>query len=377
MKQRFRKYKKLVKGTPTAVLLSAAIHGLILLLAGGLVVFTIIGKQEQKFVPKKISRPKMQLKKLRVKVKETAKPRKTTQRIATSRKSVDMPPIQLPPMSDMGANLHNISGFDMMTDLSKMTLFGGGRSLGNDLEGTFYHLLKDKQGNPAEGMTPAIGSAPMKFQKALDAFLTQNWDPHVFDPYYRAPTKLYATHIMVPPCASSLGPAMFGVNDEKVHAALWLIHYKGKIAYPTGGKFRFWGMGDNFFFIRINGTVVLDASFADPQYMYPNFKWKSTAEEHRRYYIGHSKFRVGDWFTLEPGTPVEMEVLMGEGGGGRFCAMLNVQEFGVDYPKNQNGAPILPIFKTMEPPEHIVAEIKHKLIKDEAALEGGPVFSVY
>jgi len=378
MKRILKKTKGLVRGTPTAVLISAVIHGGLLLLATGFIVFTIIEKQEAKFVPQKIDRPKMKLKKLRVKVKEQAKPRKTTQRIASTRKSSDLPDIQLPEMTGMGGGLEGaVGGFDMMADFSKMTLFGGGKSMGNDLEGTFYHFLKDRQGGPVEGMTPVIGSAPRKFTEALDQFLTENWSPRVFDPYYRAPTKLYASHFMVPPCASSLGPAMFGVDDENVHAALWLIHYKGKIAHPTGGMFRFWGYGDNFLFVRINGQVVLDGCFADPQWMYPNFKWKSSSEEHRKYQFGHTRSRVGDWFTLEPGVPVEMELLMGEGGGGRFAAMVVIQEFGVDYPENRDGAPILPMFKTMQPPEHIIDEIKHKLIPGEVALTEGPVFSVY
>ena len=378
MKKLVNKTKGLVRGTSTAVLLSVAIHAVLFFGAGVWVVFTIIDHDVDPFVAKKIDRPKMQLKKLRVKVKEPAKPRKTTQRIASARKSADLPDIQLPEMAGMGAGLEGaIGGFDMMADMSTMTIFGGGKSMGNDLEGTFYHFLKDRQGNPSENMTPSIGSAPRRFTEVLDQFLTQGWSPRVFDPYYRAPTKLYATHFMVPPCASALGPAMFGVDDDRVHAALWMIHYKGKIAHPTGGKFRFWGYGDNFLFVRVNGEFVLDGSFADPQWMYPNFKWRSSSEDHRQYQFGHTRSRVGDWFTLEPGVPVEMELLMGEGGGGLFAAMLAVQELGVDYLINRDGAPILPIFKTTELPVHILDEIKYKLIPGEVALEGGPVFSVY
>jgi len=35
------------------------------------------------------------------------------------------------------------------------------------------------------------------------------------------------------------------------------------------------------------------------------------------------------------------------------------------------------MFKTMQPPEYIIDEIKHKLIPGEVALTEGPVFSVY
>jgi len=80
--------------------------------------------------------------------------------------------------------------------------------------------------------------------------------------YKRAPHKLYATQLMVPPCSSSTAPAKFGV-DEATEAAMWAIHYKGKIAHKTGGKYRFVGFGDDVFYIRLNGKIVLNASHRD------------------------------------------------------------------------------------------------------------------
>ncbi|NNJ71427.1 MAG: hypothetical protein HKP10_09115, partial [Kiritimatiellales bacterium] len=81
MKRESRKRKGLVKGAPTAVILTAAIHLALLAVAGGLVVFTAIKKAEKKFVPPPpVDRPKMDLKKPRVKTKKASKPR-ATQRI--------------------------------------------------------------------------------------------------------------------------------------------------------------------------------------------------------------------------------------------------------------------------------------------------------
>ena len=52
------------KGMPSAVILSILIHVGLFLLAGMLVVFTVVKKEEQKFEPPKaIDRPRMKLKK--------------------------------------------------------------------------------------------------------------------------------------------------------------------------------------------------------------------------------------------------------------------------------------------------------------------------
>ncbi|MEN8254875.1 MAG: hypothetical protein ABFR33_05335, partial [Verrucomicrobiota bacterium] len=63
MKRLFQKKQKLVKGMPSAVLLSIAIHAALFFLAGALVVFTVVKKKEIEFEPPKaVERPKMKLK---------------------------------------------------------------------------------------------------------------------------------------------------------------------------------------------------------------------------------------------------------------------------------------------------------------------------
>jgi len=378
MKQLIEKTKGLVRGTSTAVLISALIHGGLLLLATGFVVFTIIEKQDAKFVPQKIDRPKMKLKKLRVTVKEQAKPRKTTTRIASNRKSADLPDIQLPEMTGMGAGLEGaIGGFDMMADLSGMTIMGAGQSVGNDFEGTFYDLKFLRDGSLAPGISTAVGGIdPPKFNEALERFFSSGWDPASLDRFYRSPRKLYATQMFIPSTQSRMAPPMFGVGDD-VEPALWLVHYKGKIAHKTGGTFRFSGFGDDILVIRLNGEIVLNASHSGRTWFRDMIKWKSTAKDNLTRIIGGGASRIGDWFTLQPGVPVEMEILISEVPGGEFQMSLLVEEEGVDYPENYRGDPILPIFKTMPTPPHLIDEITYLMPVGEADLENGPIFSVY
>jgi len=378
MKKIFKKKKGLVKGTPVAVLVSFGIHGLLLFAALTFVVFQVVKKQEVAFVPvDKIDRPKMKLKKLRVKVKQNSKPKQSAERIV-SKTTRAMPDIQLPEMSGVGGGLgESIGGFEMMGDISKMTLMGGGKSVGNDLVGTYYYFHQKRNGTTYPGMSGPEGAADPQGQAedVIREFFEKGWDASVFNPYWRAPLKLYATQVFIPPVPSSLAPEKFG-DTRRLEASLWVVHYVGQIARPTGGRFRFWGFADDLLFVRINGKVVLDGSWVS--HREPNLAdWRPDAYEDMKYQVGHGHYRVGDWFEMEEGVPLDMEVLIGELPGGEFCSMVCVEEEGVEYPEREIGGPLLPIFKTALPPEHLIDEMSYLLPEGQVDFTGGPIFSVY
>ena len=179
MKRLIRKSQKIVKGMPSAVVLSIVIHAALFLLAGMLVVFTVVKKEEKKFVPPKaVERPKMKLRKPKVKVKKTSKPKPTT-RIVTKMSRADMPDIQLPEMSGMGDSLAGgIGGFDMMPDLGETMLFGAGQTIGNDFVGTFYDFKHDHSGRP-------IPMSPEQYAAELTQFVRRGWKTSHLAKYYR------------------------------------------------------------------------------------------------------------------------------------------------------------------------------------------------
>jgi hypothetical protein len=354
------------------------IHAGLFFVAGTLVVFTVIKKQEKKFVPPPpIERPKMDLKKPKVKVKKTVKPR-AAQRISAS--SVQsMPDIALPDVSRAGSGLSGgVGGFEMMPDPSEMSMFGGTRSLaiGNDFEGTFYSFELDRRGRFAPISVPGANAIVKKF-------IDSGWNTRVFAPYYRSPQKLYTTCLMIPPVVSEIGPEQFGVNlGEGVSPAFWMIHYKGKIARPEGGRFRLWGGGDNYLIVRVNKKIVLQADYRQLKHGAVAFgnqlaNWASTDERTGEYRFGMGWVTIGDWFELEPGEPVEMEVLFGDWWGGLFEAMVNVEEEGVDYDENREGMPILPAFKTAEIPESLKEQMEFLLIEGETDLESELMFNIH
>ena len=373
MKRLIRKSKGLIKGTPSAVLISAAIHGILLFVAGGLVVFNVIQKMEKKFVaPPPVERPKMELIKPKVKVKKTVKPG-ASQRIV-SKTVARMPEMQLPALEGMGKGLGTeIGGFDLMPDISQLGMLGGTKSMavGNDFEGTFYSLQYDRSGKK-------IPMSEDTLYSVLREFMDADWNPIVFAPYFRGPQKLYTTQFMVPPLSSENCPGYFGVDlsQRKMLPAFWVAHYKGKIARKEGGRYRFWGSGDNFFVVRVNKEVVWNANFlASVQDDLGD--WDPENDETGRYHMGHGYAHAGHWFELEPGVPVEMEVFFGEEAGGWTKAMLSVEDATVDYPKNREGMPVLPIFKTADLPTPLREQIEYLLIRGEVELNDPLKFNVY
>jgi hypothetical protein len=283
-----------------------------------------------------------------------------------------MPDMQLPAIEGMGEGLGGgVSGFELMPDSSKMTLFGGARSLasGNDFEGTLYSLRYSRS-------MQVVNDTKDQIYSILRRFLDLGWNPRVFTPYFRSPRKLYATQFLVPAVISSEGPRQFGIErDADFDPILWFVHYKGKIASKAGGRFRFWGLGD-FLFARINGKLVFVGSgrvqteASDwPEYL--------NDEERKEYNLTCETARVGIWFDLEPGVSVDMEVLTGEGEGGYFTCMLLIEKEGEYYVGNREGMPVLPAFRTAEIPKSIKSQIEYKLIPGEVDLESELMFNVY
>ncbi|WP_168432970.1 SHD1 domain-containing protein [Pontiella sulfatireligans] len=359
-----RKSKGVVRGAPSGLVISLLVHAAAFMLAGLLVVFTVTQKEEKKFVPPKaVERPKMKLKKPKVKVKKSAKPKPTT-RIVTKVKRASMPDIQLPEMSGLADGLiGGIGGFEIMPDFSETTIFGSGQTIGNDFVGTFYDFKRDRRG---KSMIMDTGT----FTDEVAKFVRSGFKVSKLARYYRSPRKLYATSFMVPTVRSSVAPAAFGEADTG--GWCWMAHYKGQLVHKDGIKFRFWGQGDDILIVRVDGKVVLNGSWPNYQEIYSN--WQTSDSKNRTYTMGNNTAVVGDWITLEPGVPLDMEVVCGEVPGGHFDMMLVVQEDGVDYEKNFQNGPVLPMFKTTQPNHDLQDQIFETLVEGEASATNGPVF---
>ena len=361
--------KGLIKGVPVAVLFSIGVHAAILLVAGGFVVFSVIKKQEKKFEPPPpVERPKMELKKPKVKVKKRARP-KASQRI-TSKSVQNMSSVQLPDVPALGEGLGGgVGGFELMPNVDDISMFGADKSVavGNDFEGTFFSLAYDNMGQET-------GLNRTGIMRVIRQFHENGWNVRTFAPYYKSPLKLYTTHFVIPPFLSVLGPSSFGVHDWDFNSVDWVVYYKGKIASRTTGKFRFWGTGDELLIVRLDGEIVFNGTWYTLHE--DALRWGYSNELDRKYSMGNNYSWVGPWFELKSEEPVVMEVLLEENGGqGNF--MLAVQEEGVYYPKNEEGMMILPAFKTAEFSESVRSQIEYTLIPGDIDLDSDLMFNVY
>ncbi|MBN2163615.1 MAG: hypothetical protein JXR25_14850 [Pontiellaceae bacterium] len=360
------------KGAPSGLLVSLIFHAAVFFVAGLFVVFTVVNKAEPEFVqPAPIERPKMQLKKPKVKVQKSSQP-KPSSRIVAKVKSRDMPEIQLPDMMGSGEGL--LSGgtgdggvFMDLPDINTVRLMGSKVSTGSDFIGTYYDFNRR-----STGAGQSIDQND--FEEAILRFILSDWNTTLFSRYYKSPNKRYATCFMVPSIPSDLGPESFG--EPGAAGYCWAVHYKGKLVHKDGIKFRFWGFGDDILMVRLDGKLVLAGSWPD-SVVQVGCGWHSPAPESGVYRLGIRGAQISDWITLEPGVPLDMEVLIGEIPGGSFCAQLLVEVDGVDYETNDQGGPILPMFTTETPSWGVIDAIAEHLVYGEAKLTNGPVFNDY
>ena len=366
---------KVTKGRASGLLISVLVHVGLFLLAGLFVVFVVPQKKEKKFVPPPaVERPKMQIKKPKVKPAKTSKP-KPTQRIVTKMKKASMPSFDLPDIGGMGDGLGGVGigdGFSGMPAVDSISLFGGGQTIGNDFVGTFYDFKRDRRGG-------ATSYDPTSMCSALQKFVQSGFQNSRLAKYYRSPRKLYTTTFVTGMVPSSFAPLAFGEDTE---GWCWAIHYNGQLVSHKDIRFRFWGFADDILLVAVNKEVVLNASWSWPSDSYGKYaiggNWVvEDATDDFQYYYGPNWARVGDWIELKAGEPFEMDVIIGEVPGGEFYCMLTVQEDGVEYERNKQQQPILPIFKTEEP-SHVLADtIYRTMFKDEASVTNGPIFRDY
>lgn len=210
---------------------------------------------------------------------------------------------------------------------SAQSAFGSSTANTTALVGILYDLKQTQQRVPA-AMDPKI------FQTVVNEFIAHNWDEALLNRYYRAARPLYTTQIFIPLIGADTAPKAFGV-EQIVKPRLWLAHYKGQVAAPAPGKWRFWGYADDVCALAVNGRTVLFASrFIGA--------WKTT--EPSGIPAANGKLVPGEWLDLKDGEVIDLDILIGERPGGVFCGFIMIEQAGATY-RMLNGAPVLPIFQ--------------------------------
>ena len=376
MKRLINKTQKVVKGMPTAVVVSILFHAGLFFGATVLVIFKFRPPPPVKFEPPPpVKVPKMPLKKLNMKLKKPTKP-KSSAKITAVVPKLDLHEIQFPDLasSGIGAGLsggNEVVGFGNMPSFAdEDSILGKKSSIGNDLEGTFYDFKRSRSGR-------WLNHDPLNliFEEMVK-FMANDWSPSTLVRYYRAPQKCYATCIVVPPVFSNIAPKAFG--EDEGYGMYWMAHFKGKLVYPEDITFRFVGTGDGILVVRVDGEIVFGAGFSlSVQEQVVSPFWTSNDPENRLYWMGNSQATFGDWVTLKAGVPLDMELFVGDRAAWLFSAMLAVQVKGVKYELNRQGGPVLPAFRTSELSHSHLDAIYKYLPENEICLTNGPVFRDY
>ena len=364
----------------SALVVSVAIHAILIVVAISFVAVKVIIKPEPDFVATKVKRPKMPPKKLQVPVdvkKRTPKPRLRKHIVSHQKTFAD---IKIPEITGVKGGFGNMGGDGLGSmggdglgslgfGMDIGDLFGGNKSMGgNELTGTFYDLKQTKKGEPTNIDTG-------KYDAVIQRFL-RSWNERIFRDYFSAPKKKYATAFMMPTMRADVAPESFGVANE-VKPKLWLAHYTGLISAPKTGRYRFCGQGDDILYVRVKNRLVLDASWPNVQGRLSG--WTSDDGDNRKFQLGNNKMVIGDWINLTEGKPVKIEILLGERPGGLFCCQLVIEEKGKVYrqapytyeegDETQTGTrPVLPVFKLTDIPKELQQQMK--VVPDEATFDG-------
>ena len=170
-------------------------------------------------------------------------------------------------------------------------------------------------------------SAP--FLRGLEVLrdFVKAWDMSELDKYYKAPNTLSATQICIPVTPSENAPIAFNVEGT-VQPYRWIVIYHARIIPPESGEFRFIGFADDYMVVRVDQQNVLDASLSDKELV---------PEANVDLDVGkgpeNQPLKCGKWIQMEAGTPMDMQVLIGEGPGGQSGFLLMIQKQGDNSPK--------------------------------------------
>jgi hypothetical protein len=219
------------------------------------------------------------------------------------------------------------------------SVFGRSERRAATLIGIFYDLKQTQRREP-------IPDFAKTYAPSLDEFLISGFDEALLNRFFRAATPLYTTQFAIPMMNANGAPKAFGV-DGVVKPSYWVVHYKGQVAPPADGIYRFVGNFDDLLIVAINRKVILDGSRPDTKF--PRLGWTEPADKGPKVAI-NTLSKYGDWIELKAGQPVDIDILIGERPGGQFHGVVLYQKKGETYPVNERGQAVLPLFQLADNP---------------------------
>lgn len=255
--------------------------------------------------------------------------------------------------------------------------FGGSGSFGSThrssggLEGIMYDFKKKRNGEDV----PYEIANPTEFVERAVRLQKSDFSEPSLSRYFRVPQSLFLTHLAIPFSNAESGPSFFGADGD-IKPSGWMVHYQGRITVPRSGTYRFSGLGDDYLVLMLKGRMRLAACWSDIQPAIAE-RWEPTKPTGEWLGpFGNMRLVYGDWVHLREGEVIDIDLAIGERPGGKVGFILHVEEKGVDYRKDSQGRPILPLFATAPISHEEKQRITSEFGSYEIEWENAPVFSV-
>jgi hypothetical protein len=249
--------------------------------------------------------------------------------------------------------------------------FGSTHRSSGGLEGMMYDFKKKRNGEDV----PYDIANPTEFVERAVRLQKADFSESSLSRFFRAPQSLFLTHLAIPFSNAESGPSFFGAEKE-IKPSGWFVHYQGRITVPRSGTYRFSGLGDDYLVLMLKGRVRLAACWSDIQPAIAE-RWEPTKPTGEWLGpFGNMRLAYGDWVHLREGEVIDIDLAIGERPGGKVGFILHVEEKGVDYRKDSQGRPILPLFATAPISHEEKQRITSEFGSYEIEWENAPVFSV-
>ncbi|MGH8046225.1 MAG: hypothetical protein ACREKL_03180 [Chthoniobacterales bacterium] len=197
-------------------------------------------------------------------------------------------------------------------DGDKDSMFGSSKRTAGALIGILYDFKQNQK-------RQKIDMDKDTFEHSVAQFVDSGWDEGLINKYYRVPRALYTTQLQIPTISADVAPRAFGV-EKTVAPQKWLVHYKGQVAAPEDGTYRFCGNSDDFVVVAVNGKTCLVAEMPGTPM---GVKWFAKEPP------PPGDFQAaGDWINFRAGEPVDLDIVTGESPGGQYRCRLSIQKKG-------------------------------------------------
>ncbi|MDQ8206351.1 hypothetical protein QEH52_02445 [Coraliomargarita sp. SDUM461003] len=216
-----------------------------------------------------------------------------------------------------------------VADAIRITSFGFDRAMEGTLEGTLYDFKRDEKGKEYPIASESDFGPKTAYAAEIIQDFARRFDIKKFERKFSKSSKLlYGSYFVIPAQSANVAPKSFSAEKE-IAPSLIAVVYQGTFKAQESGRFRLLGKGDDVLLVRINGKLILDASWR--AHTYSQWEPSSSAERANKdggnRYFGLSQPVIrGDWFNLTAGRETEVEILISEVPGGGFGAYLLIED---------------------------------------------------